>query len=160
MPTFTDGTVVHATDLRPLVGSQPPTYRAHQQSAAQTFTNNTTTDVTFDTSDTDSDSGRTSSTVYTCKTAGMWAITPWINWAASTAGERDLSLLVNGGVVKAIANPASSVSAAWTQTFTYFVALAVNDTVKVQALQNSGGNLANNGNTGGYAGLHMVRISN
>lgn len=159
MPTFTDGTVVHAVDLRPLAGSQPPTYRAHQNAGAQTFTNGTVTDVTFDTSDTDSDTGRTSTTVYTCKTAGLWLIYATMNWAGSVSGQRNLYVVVNGSIVREC-DGSDPTTAAYTQAVNVAWPLAVNDTVKVQALQNSGGSLANALLGGGYAQIHMVRISN
>lgn len=159
MPTFTDGTVVNAASLRVLVGSQPPTYRARQVGGAQTFTNSTGTDVTFDTSDTDSDSGRTSSTVYTCKTAGLWQIVAWINWTGNSSGERHLYVMVNGTTVRDIGQAGAS-TVNLTQSLVVEQTLAVNDTVKIQALQNSGGSLANVSLVPGYAGVYMVRISN
>jgi hypothetical protein len=160
VPTFTDGTVVNAAALRSLAGAQPPTYRAHQQSGAQTFTTATMTDVNLDTADTDSDSGRTSTTVYTCKTAGLWLITGWVNWTGNTTGVREVQIAVNGTAQRDSQMPTSSVTGFHASTVTLITPLAVNDTVKLQASQTSGGSLASINPAGGYAGLHMVRISN
>lgn len=106
LPTWTAGARILAANLAAMVSYQqfwanPPMFRMYQ-TVAQSVADSTFTQITCDTSDKDSDSGRGGSTPwsYTIPTGmtGEWVFTYKTAWSSNTTGSRTAELYVNGVV--------------------------------------------------------------
>ena len=118
-----------------------------RQTIAQSFTNSTFAPITFDVEDNDSNSGH--STVsntdrYTCPLAGLWELGGGASSAVNSTGSRIPRLTKNGAI---IAGSAANVMAPTDGNFaivgarTVRVQLALNDIIRLEYAQVSGGSL-------------------
>jgi hypothetical protein len=155
IPTFVDGTAVHATSLNFLLAKpQSFTYQATPQAA---LANNTSTAVTWDTGggagssvDTDPTSwsaGNPSRVVF--NTPGTWLVGVTVLWAANATSQRQLDLRKNSGGgatagtrVGIDIRQASAAGSTSNQVTQMLTGIVVGDYVEAFALQLSGGALA------------------
>lgn len=126
--------------------------------AAQSIANNTTTVLALNSERFDQEAN-VASTIHdtvtnnsrlTCRTAGVYAISAAIEWAANSTGIRTLNIRLNGATVLASVDLNTTTGGGAKQTAATHYALAVNDYVEITVLQNSGGAL-NVNSTGNYS---------
>lgn len=105
LPTFTANATLTSAQLNQLVNyvaymANVPSFRMYQ-TVAQSIPNTTDTQITMDTPDYDSDSGRslTSPWSYTVPFAGRWNFTVNASFSANATGDRQAKLFKNGTVV-------------------------------------------------------------
>jgi hypothetical protein len=147
VPSFTDGAVLHASDLQFL---ETPPQGGVYQATPQSFTTSTVTAVVWDTLWYDDDTTMWSSgSTLQLNTSGTWKFTVNVRWAVNTSGVRYLDLRKNsagsgsGGVSLALdtRNATSPNLTAHGLTCTA-PGLVAGDYVELFAFQSSGGNLA------------------
>jgi len=139
--------------------SSSPTFvgcQVYKTGAAQTLTNGTSTSITFDAENFDTDGFHSTSsnterlTIPTGK-AGYYLFYASVMYNGNSAGQRTITLLKNNaGITGAAQNRTSPVNGGYaTTTALAVVNLAVADYVSITAYQNSGGDLdiMNDGNT-------------
>lgn len=160
IPVFTDGTVVHATDLNALSSNLTNLYNYNQasfnsqrpcviakQTSGQSLTNTTDTIVTFNSAAINTDSMWSSGapTQITIQHAGVYWIFTQTKWPTNATGfGYSSSILVNGTVVatNAVATQLLPTFASGSGTATQCgvtVNLSVGATVFLNAWQNTGG---------------------
>lgn len=146
MPSFFAGQKLTATVLN-LVGSyavfwaNPPDFRMHQ-SVTQSVPNTAWTQITCDTPDHDSDSGRASGTPYSyviqVGMTGLWSFGWSLPWASNATGARAANLYRNGTAASTYTiTPASSTTATCNGTVDRILCNA-GDTMALYGWQSSG----------------------
>jgi len=132
-------------------------------SGALTITNNTLTALTFDSERFDTDtihSTASNTSRLTATTAGKYAISGHIEWAANATGHRLIAIRLNGttSLASIRRNAISGGAATEQQSIATIYELAVNDYVELHVLQTSGGNLNVNaaGNYSPEFSMHRV----
>lgn len=106
----------------------------------QTLTNNTITTVGFNATEKDSYSmADAANNAIVCKMPGTYLIFGQLNFIANSTGERVVFLAKNGSIYTGVG--VSSVPGATVLNFICTMQLALNDSIIVQARQQSGGNL-------------------
>lgn len=95
-PTFTDGTVVHDTDLNFLVN--PPRAKVYQTAAGTACADNTSTALVFDAVEYDTDSMWSAGTPtrLTAKTAGLYHCELWVRFPTAVYTTMILTPRING----------------------------------------------------------------
>jgi len=164
VPSFTDGGVLHASDLQFL---ETPPQGGVYQASAQTFTTAVVAAITWDTSWYDDDPTMWSSgSILQLNTPGTWKFSLNVRWTLNGTGVRYLDLRKNsagsssGGVSLALdtrnaTNP-NLTAHGLSVTVPGFVA---GDYVEAFAYQSSGGNLAfTSGSIAGYANLSALWV--
>jgi hypothetical protein len=122
-----------------------PPHFVVRQTAVQAFTNNTNTNVIWDTVDVDSYSGfnaASDATAYMVQVSGWYVVTYAICWANNTTGNRSAYLQRAG-----VQQPGSWTSSAPSNSFptvscTFRVQCTAGDSLQVTAQQGSGGSLS------------------
>ena len=155
LPTWTAGMRVTGANLAAMVSYQqfwanPPGFRMYQL-VAQSVPNSTFTQITCDTSDYDTDSGRGGSSPwsYTIPTGlgGRWQFGWEIPWTVNATGVRVANLYKNGSAISTwasgVASGATEISNGWTDAIT----VSAGDVMALYGWQSSGGAL--NTSTGG-----------
>lgn len=151
MPSFLAGQKLTATLLNQVGNyatfwASPPSFRMYQ-SIAQSIPNTTWTQVTCDTADYDSDSGRQGGTPYNyvipTGMTGRWQFGWQIPWNNNGTGTRDSGLRKNGLAISGYTTylPAAgsgSGGAGWTDP----IAVNAGDSMSIWAFQSSGGALS------------------
>ena len=124
----------------------PPMCIAYQN-VAQTLTTATPANVTWDAEVIDSTGAMhdnvTNNTRITVPLAGLYLITGQVTFTGNASGVRSIYVQKNGATViqrNSVGSPSAGVHT--TIPFSVMAQLAVNDSVEVNATQNSGGNLA------------------
>jgi hypothetical protein len=137
------GALIDANDL---VNAVLPPLAMLRQTAAQTLTTGTYTAVLFDTEDFDSHNGHSTvsnTSRYTAVTAGVYEVSGGCAFAANATGRRLARVAANGTVIGgSLSGIPANASVVGYPVRTTLVRLAVGDYVELQALQESGGNLA------------------
>lgn len=110
------------------------------ETANQTLTSGSTTQLTFSTEEYDTDGGIVDlgNNRFVVQTAGIYDITGWVQFASNSTGARRLEIQINGSATIRQQTAASAAMAVQVQGV---LNLAANDLVTFHALQNSGGNL-------------------
>src|SRR5947209_16092439 len=179
MPTFIDGTLVHAASLTSpssgtnainslLTGAVAP--RAYIPTSTAKITsnksiaNNTDTLVTFDSAGVNNDTmWAAAATHFTIKTAGVYFAWAQCNFAPTAGGIRAAYILLNGtsvatnAVAGAFRNPLNFGDGNFFLVFAPPMSLAVNATLYFSVYQNSGAALnLTSGDSGSYMGVVRV----
>lgn len=120
-----------------------------RKSATQSCNNNTTTFVTFDTEDVDTDgyhSNVSNTTRFTVPTTANYYIACTVEFDANATGQREIFVRVNGGTDWLRVKINATAAGACVPTVSGILPLTAGDYVEAYALQNSGGTrtLANN----------------
>jgi hypothetical protein len=153
LPTFVAEQELTSSELNQIVAYQafwanPPMFSMHQ-GTSQNITNASNTQITMDTSDFDTDSGRSAATPwsYVIPFAGRWQITVGVVYAGNTTGGRQAMIFQNGVDVtgafdsdQTIAIGTVTDAAQVTRTFP----CNVGDVIAAYTWQDSGGTLATN----------------
>lgn len=140
MPGYPAGHVITADEYNPVICEL-------RQTAAQSIPNSsTTTPVTFDTEDIDTDSGHSTSSNtsrYTAQRAARFQISGKVNFATNATGQRSAWWSINGTQLAAsqVDVPGNASVGPCLVLPTMTVLLAVGDYVEMIAFQNSGGSL-------------------
>jgi hypothetical protein len=126
--------------------------------ATQSISSGSAAILAFNTEVEDSDTIHdtvTNNSRLTCKTAGFYTVTAYVQWAANATGQRFISLFVTGST-QPVADRRGAVGggAITEQIVTAHLVLAVNDYVEVRVFQDSGGSL----NVSANPRFSMVRI--
>jgi len=113
-----------------------------RRSTDQSIANNTGSGITFETSDYDNDSmfPGTAGTVG-IQTAGLYLVTGQVQWAANGTESRSMLLYKNGTAQAEDLRPTANSSRNTIQSCSYTLDFSVGDTVSMQVVQWSGGNL-------------------
>lgn len=114
------------------------------KSSTQSISDNTETNVTWDTETWDTDSMHSTSSNterITATTAGIYLITAYLNWASSGSGSRFVTISKSGVGTIARQNVGSTASGAGECNASVAINLAVGDYVTISCYQNSGGSL-------------------
>ncbi len=119
-----------------------PAVRAFN-SSAQSLATSTTTALVFDSTRYDSfptqHSNAANKSRLTCTVAGLYRITGQVRFAASTSGDRQLGIRLNGATFLAFTSTPSTLTASvWANTITTEYRLSIGDYVELTAMQNSG----------------------
>jgi hypothetical protein len=131
-------------------GSQAPAAGGYTQGArctnsvAETTTNGTGLNLTFNTEQWDTDTIHdlvTNPDRFTCHTAGIYMLTFGAEFAANATGVRQIQIMKNGTAVATQNMQNIGAGAAAIMTVSAILSLAVNDYLQFRAYQNSGGNL-------------------
>lgn len=159
LPTWTAGMRVTGANLAAMVSYQqfwanPPMFRMHQV-VAQSVSNTTWTQITCDTSDFDSDSGRSSSSPYSytipAGLSGRWQFGWLVAWSANGNGARASNLYKNGASASswpsAAAVSSPGVSVGWSDS----VSCSAGDVMAVYGWQSSGGALSTAAGTDNFS---------
>jgi hypothetical protein len=137
------GAVIDASDL---MNAVLPPLAMLRQTAAQTLTTGGYAALNFDTEDFDSHNGHstvTNTSRYTAVLAGIYEVSGGAAFAANATGRRLARLAFNGTVIGgSLAGIPANTATVGYSVRTTLVRLAVGDYVELQALQESGGNLA------------------
>lgn len=151
MPTWTTGQEITSTLLNQITTytqfwANKPMFRMYQTITTSVATG-TLTQVVMDTSDYDTDSGRsgTSPFSYTVPFAGRWRFTGVINWPGNASGYRYTVICQNGAPTNKGSKANSPVNTAANSSVTLetvTIACNVGDVIGVYGLQNSGGSLS------------------
>lgn len=131
-------------------------------STSQSINSSSATAIAFNSERADTDTihdNVTNNSRLTCKTAGVYHVSANVEWAANTAGTRELFLQVNGAtrVADVIAHPVQGGNVT-RQMISAVYSLAVNDYVELIANQTSGGALNINNNANFSPELMMIRL--
>ena len=151
LATWTAGARVTGARLAAMVSyaqfwANPPSFRMTQQ-IAQSITTATWTQITCDTSDYDSDTGRGGSTPwsYTIPTglSGRWQFGWEVTWANNGTGGRNSAIRKNGSAISGYTTNAPLAAggvggAGWTDP----IAVVAGDVMSMWGWQNSGGSLS------------------
>lgn len=151
MPAFLAGQKLTATLLNQvgaygLFWADKPSFRMYQ-SVGQSVASGTWTQITCDTLDYDSDSGRQSTTPYSyiipAGMSGRWAFGWQIPWTNNATGGRDSGIRKNGSAISGYTGAAPEASGGqggigWTDT----IAVNAGDSISLWGFQSSGGALA------------------
>ena len=146
--------------------SQAPAVRVFHNAATAIVTS-TTTALNFNSERYDQAGGAsaaqhdtvTNNNRLTCLYAGIYMIDGHIQWAASTSGNREISIRLNGATFIADHGSSPQLAINFGQSICTTYTLAVNDYVELLVWQNSGGNL-NVNSTGNYSPeFGMVRLA-
>lgn len=122
-----------------------------RQTVAQTLTTAVAAPLTFTTEDVDTDvagvgghDNSSNTSRYTARYAGWYRVSGAASFAANSTGRRITYIAVNGSVVNAseTISPASATGSSHALARAKCVYLNVGDYVEIQAMQDSGGNLA------------------
>jgi hypothetical protein len=152
MREWTDGELVYAAYLNSNVQylgnflTAPPMY-VGAQSSTQSVTNNTWTNIGFDSTSYDSDFGHSNSSNnnrYVVQVAGRYRVSGIVAFAANATGSRGSSVVLNNNLVAgSLVYAASGNATASAGVFTSaIVSCAVNDWVGIAGIQTSGGALS------------------
>ena len=151
MPSWSTGQEITSTLLNQITAyaqfwANPPEFKMHQ-GVAQTLTTSTTATLTLDTSDWDSDSGRSGTTPfgYIVPFAGRWHFTWGCAFTGNGTGVRVAYLQQNGSTVPSGGSGGfiqTSVAGTCIAQGSTRVVCNVGDVITVAAQQTSGGNLA------------------
>jgi hypothetical protein len=139
-----DGTIAHATSV--IIDETRPALAVVKRAAALNVSHNLNENIAFDTETLDP-SGLYSSSVFTIQTAGTYEISANAE-LASMAGPGatnycKLMLNINNGGSPSVSDQKRMIDGVPTQlNFSVLRKLANGDTIRIQAYQNSGGNLA------------------
>jgi hypothetical protein len=107
----------------------------------QTYTTSVWADIAFQVEDYDTDNMWSSGATVTIVTPGLYLIAAAASFATNATGARGVQILKNGTVLTTAVVGAASNNATRVMK-TRHVRLAAGDTLKIQGLQTSGGNLA------------------
>ena len=151
MPTWTAGQRVLASQLQQITTytqfwADPPMFSMHQTST-QTIGNTVYTQITMDTSDWDTESGRAVGNPYSYTIpsgmSGRWQFTFKIGWATNAVGNRLGALFKNGSIVQngevGYLAPGAANNPEYGTTLT--VPCSAGDVMSVWGYQGSGGAL-------------------
>jgi len=119
-------------------------YAILRKSADQTISNNTVTDVTFDTEDVDSGGIHTGSNATVSLSEGLYIIIAIISWGANSTGDRLVKITDGGGSDIAFMQSSIEGSSASERQALPIIWLvpAGGQTYKIRVIQTSGGNLS------------------
>lgn len=151
MPTWTTGQEITSSLLNQITTysvfwANPPMFRMYQ-SVAQSVGTGSFTQITFDVSAWDTDSGRSSVTPYNfvIPFAGRWEFKWKVGWAVNATGSRMSALYQNGSAdtggqttTQAVTTASRTTDAAASPMT---VSCSVGDVMGIYALQDSGGSL-------------------
>lgn len=151
MPTWLAGQKLTATLLNQIstfgnFWANPPMFRMYQ-SVAQSVSNGAWTQILCDTSDYDTDSGRSGISPYSYTIpvgmTGRWAFGWQIPWTNNATGGRDSGLRKNGTAISGYTGAAPETSGGqggigWGDT----IAVTAGDVMSLWGFQSSGGSLA------------------
>jgi hypothetical protein len=155
--TMVEGEAISAIITAPIVGwsssivmSSDADTRVVAMNAVKTSGNHTSTgnfqDVAWDSGYTDTH-GAFDGTTYTVKVPGWHDIAARVGVVYHATGTRNVAILVNGSIVT-YGNTSTPINPYVTAPQAFYSAnLKAGDTIKIQATQDSGGNLAYNGGT-------------
>ena len=137
-----------ATGLKWASASSTPTFSgcALTQSSAQSISNTTQTDLTFDTETFDTDgyhstSSNTARITIPSGKGGYFLVTARVSYASNSTGSRGLWLNKNGTSVATSFGQPSSTGDITTIQINHIMSLAVGDYITMNAYQGSGGSL-------------------
>ena len=149
LPTWTAGMRVTGANLAAMVSYQqfwadPPMFRMYQ-AVAQSINNSTYTQITCDTSEYDTESGRSGSSPYsyTIPTGGRWQFTGMISWSGNATGVRIAALFKNGSQINGAncSEQAAPAANATNVIVSATVAVTAGDVIGLYGWQSSGGAL-------------------
>jgi hypothetical protein len=150
LPNFTFQQELTSSQMNQLAAYQafwanPPMFSMHQATTSP-VANATATQIIYDVSDWDTDSGRSGTTPfsYIVPFAGRWTFSGSINYPGNATGYRYAALYQNGtavtaGKVNSAVNTASNSTVA---EVTKTIACNVGDVIGIYGIQNSGGALS------------------
>lgn len=152
MPSFLAGQKLTAALLN-LIGAyalfwaNPPMFRMYQ-TVAQTLTTGAFTQILCDTSDYDTDSGRSDSSPYSYTIpvgmSGRWKFTGAVSYASSGTANRLAAIYRNGTQITGLNEQVQASSNGLTVASASYAEVSVNagDVIALYGYQGSGGNLA------------------
>lgn len=167
LPTWAAGQRVLASNMASMVSYQqfwadPPMFRMYQ-SVTQSIAATTYVQVTCDTLDYDSDSGRGGSTPYSYTIpvgmGGRWQFTGMVSWSGNATGIRVAAIFKNGSQING-ANGADQAGPAGNATnvvITVTVLVNAGDVIGLYGWQNSGGSLSTQ-TSGGFPSYFEGRL--
>lgn len=133
--------------------TNPPTCDLYLSAAQNAASGTSYASVAFDTEAADTDTMHSTSSNtsrITATTAGLYLVTGTVAFAANATGYRGARIAKNGSTdVTRTQSPATAAATAHWLNIAALVRLAAGDYVELQALQNSGGNLALTTGVGG-----------
>ena len=152
LPSFASLSVATSAELNAICAYQafwanPPMFRMYQ-ATVQSVANVTLAQITCDTPEYDSDTGRASGTPwsYVIPTGftGRWTFTVCTAWAANATGIRAAALFQNGSQAEGgyIAVPASPAGFATSTSLTLTIPVSAGDVMAAYGEQSSGGALS------------------
>lgn len=133
----------------------PPMFRMYQ-AGTQSPANNTWTQITMDSLEYDTDSGRAGGTPWSytipAGMTGRWCFEACVSWSANATGPRLTAIYKNGSQINGANFTGVGTAAAQTNVFgSVKVAANAGDVISVWGFQGSGGGLATNvGSSGSY----------
>lgn len=117
-----------------------------RQNAGQSLTNNTGTDIVFQTQDLDSDAQYDPATgIFTCSKPGLWLFTASLMFVGNATGFRLIKISNSNGIESVSATHTASATSGECST-SMILNVTTGQTIRVKALQNSGGALSTSGN--------------
>lgn len=141
------GTVMNQISTVQNFWASPPEFSMHQASA-QPVANTTYAQITMDTSDWDTDSGRAGTTPYSyvipAGMTGRWQFTAHVAWGTNSAGNRLLAIYKNGSIwaESEVSEPTTSSANFCELQTTITMAVNAGDVMSVWSFQASGGSLS------------------
>lgn len=150
LPTYTTGQQMTSTLLNQMntyaaFWADPPMFRMHQ-GTSQNVASGTPTQVTMDTLDYDTDSGRQTSTPwsYVIPFTGRWTFAAAVNIAGNATGYRYPAFYQNGAAVTGGKSnmPVNAAGNSSVPIVSITIACVAGDTIGAYMIQNSGSTLA------------------